>query len=594
MNLVQISERLKDMPEPLVRQYSNGMNPEVVPPYVALGELQRRELVQKKMMTAQGAQQGPQPSVKEQIEQKAGLMALQQMQQQKMAQQQVQPRGPMPAPENVPQPDDQPEATMMARGGLARIPVRRDMFEYARGGIVAFATGGEVDAARESAKAAQARLMSYGLAKRKSDPEGFEAAQQEAQAAASRLQAVEASYAREMEGSEATRPVQVTGMPKAPARPPAPAQFKQPSVSEAQATMMAGPKAAAPASGIKAAAEMKAPPVTERPPMERPAAPTGLPAAMPARSPYFAQVNADLAKPIAAPTPEGIIAEQRALSPEAMQEEFMKRRNQEMRARADVYREQFEKSRPSGLDDLIRVFGQAGQYKGLSGLAPAYTANQQQRRAEELAMTKQYNDLMSAADKSEYEANKELFGARTTAMKEANKSFQDRLKSRSEVLAQMAGVDQRAIDAALDRLSQMEIQKLRMAEATRGTPDQQLFAQFLKLKSEGKTKEAQMLLESLDEFKGAGKNQTDQILKMKLEPIYKARVEAAGMPGEVGAKRLAELDRMEQAILRGSNPTGGSAVPLPANASPANLTVGTVYQTAKGPAKWTGTGFTPV
>ena len=524
MNLVQISERLKDMPEPLVRQYSNGMNPEVVPPYVALGELQRRELVQKKMATAQGAQQGPQPSVKEQIEQKAGLMALQQMQQQKMAQQQVQPRGPMPAPENVPQPDDQPEAPMMAAsGGLARIPVRRDMFEYARGGIVAFATGGEVDAARESARAAQARLMSYGLAKRKSDPEGFEAAQQEAQAAASRLQAVEASYAREMEGSEATRPVQVTGMPKAPARPPAPAQFKQPSVSEAQATMMAGPKAAAPASGIKAAADMKGAPATERPATERPAAQTGLPAAMPARSPYFAQVNADLAKPIAAPTPESIIAEQRALSPEAMQEEFMKRRMEEQRQRAAGERAAFEKSRPSGLDDLIRVFGQAGQYKGLSGLAPAYTANQQQRRAEELAMTKQYNDLMSAADKSEYEANKELFGARTTAMKEANKSFQDRLKSRSEVLAQMAGVDQRAIDSALDRLNQMQIARMRAIEGT--TAGERVTAQYLKLKAENKPAEAEALMEAhLKVTRGGEKEDT------LAKEIAKKKVEIAAMP----------------------------------------------------------------
>jgi hypothetical protein len=58
MNLVQINERLKDMPEPLVQQYANGMNPEMVPPYVALGELQRRELVAKRMVTAQGAQQG--------------------------------------------------------------------------------------------------------------------------------------------------------------------------------------------------------------------------------------------------------------------------------------------------------------------------------------------------------------------------------------------------------------------------------------------------------------------------------------------------------------------------------------------------------
>jgi len=552
MNLVQISERLKDMPEPLVRQYSNGMNPEVVPPYVALGELQRRELVQKKMATAQGAQQGPQPSVKEQIEQKAGLMALQQMQQQKMAQQQVQPRGPMPAPENVPQPDDQPEATMMARGGLARIPVRRDMFEYARGGIVAFATGGEVDAARESAKAAQARLMSYGLAKRKSDPEGFEAAQQEAQAAASRLQAVEASYAREMEGSEATRPVQVTGMPKA--RPPAPAQFKQPSVSEAQATMMAGPKAAAPASGIKAAAEMKAPPATERPPMERPATQTGLPAAMPARSPYFAQVNADLAKPIAAPTPESIIAEQRALSPEAMQEEFMKRRMEEQRQRAAGERAAFEKSRPSGLDDLIRVFGQAGQYKGLSGLAPAYTANQQQRRAEELAMEQRQNELLTNVDKREYEGGKELFGARTTAMKEANKSFQDRLKSRSEVLAQMAGVDQRAIDEALNRLNAMQIAQLRTAAEARPSEAERIEATYMGLIAQNKPKEAEEFLQRISRIKRGG-DKEDTLGK----EIAKKRVEIAAMPdSKIKDQALAGLAALER---QQGGSGGGGATP---------------------------------
>ena len=143
MNLVQINERLKDLPMQVVQQYANGMNPEV-PPYLALGELQRRELSQKQMATAQGGMQGPQPSVKEQVEQKAGLMALQQMQQQQMAQQQAQPRGPMPAPAGVPQPQAQPEAAMMARGGLASIPVRSDMFEYAGGGIIAFKDEGLV------------------------------------------------------------------------------------------------------------------------------------------------------------------------------------------------------------------------------------------------------------------------------------------------------------------------------------------------------------------------------------------------------------------------------------------------------------------
>lgn len=124
----------------VIQQYANGMNPEV-PPYLALGELQRRELAQKQMATAQGGQQGPQPSIKEQVEQKAGLMAAQGLQQQQAMQQMSQPRGPMPAPAGVPQPEMQPQPeAMMAGGGLARAPVN---FNFQHGGIVAFEEGGK-------------------------------------------------------------------------------------------------------------------------------------------------------------------------------------------------------------------------------------------------------------------------------------------------------------------------------------------------------------------------------------------------------------------------------------------------------------------
>jgi hypothetical protein len=65
--------------------------------------------------------------------------------------------------------------------------------------------------------------------------------------------------------------------------------------------------------------------------------------------------------------------------------------------------------------------------------------------------------------------------------------------------------------------------------------------------------------------------------------------------GKLRDERMAGLREMEKKLKGGGGgATGGSATPLPANASPANLTVGTVYQTAKGPAKWTGTGFSPV
>jgi hypothetical protein len=536
MNLVQINERLKDLPEQVIRQYANGMNPEV-PPYLALGELQRRELINKQMATAQGGQQGPQPSVKEQIEQKAGLMGLQQMQQQQMAQQQSQPRGPMPAPAGVPQPEAQPEAPMMAaRGGLARIPVRSDMFEYAGGGIVAFQSGGDTMGMPSSAELELAESARDIKAREEQRAKKMAELEQKVAFLAMAGAPQESAARQELEEFKTTGRVRET---KPPVR----------SVSEAQATMKAGPQAAAPVSGVKAAAEVKAPPrpVAERPTALRPPAPQGgLPTALPARSPYFAQVNADLAKEIPKPTPQDIVAEQRALSPEAMLEESMKRRMEEQRERAAGERAAFEKTRPSGLDDLIRVFGQAGLSKGLSGVGPAYTANQQQKRDAELAMEKRQNELMTGVDTREYEGAKEVFGARTNAMKEANRSFQDRLKSRSEVLAQMAGVDQRSIDEALNRLNQMQIARMRAVEGT--TAGERVTAQYLKLVAEKKPAEAEALMEAhLRATKGGEKTSPlDAAMAKQYAEAYAA---ALALPaGKLRDERMAGLREMEKRL----------------------------------------------
>jgi hypothetical protein len=64
---------------------------------------------------------------------------------------------------------------------------------------------------------------------------------------------------------------------------------------------------------------------------------------------------------------------------------------------------------------------------------------------------------------------------------------------------------------------------------------------------------------------------------------------------EMGQAKIAAL-RAEIAQISGggSSGAGSSGTPLPANPSASNLTVGTVYQTARGPAKWTGTGFAPI
>ena len=573
MNLVKAQALANDLPPELLKKYADGFDPRVIPPWIATGTLQAKMDLNNRIQNMTGAAQGEQPSVKEQIEQKAGLMAANNMQQQQQQAQQQMAMGnrPGPAPEGVPQPEaqpePQPEPMMMARGGLTSVPVQ---FAFKPGGIVGYSNGGRVDAAREEAKQAMAVLRSYGSMRMRSDPEGYKAAEAAAAQAQAKLQIAEAAYAQEMGSSGANRaamnvrevgtipelrqqeePAAQQAAPR-PQQPMPTTQDPRMSVSEAQATAMAGPQAAVPPRQI----ERPAPAPQARPPQAAQAAPqAGLPAAA-NRSAYFAQADADIARPIAAPTTQSVIAEQNALSPQAMLEENMRRRYEERKARADQERAAFENTRPSGLDDLIRVFGQAGQYKGLSGLAPAYTANKQQKRAEELALEKRMNELYTAADTQEYEGAKELFGARTGAMKEANRSYQDRLKARTETLAQLANTDQRSIDAALNRLNDVQIQQMRMAQsradAMRPGEGERFAAKYLGLIAEGKTKDAEAYKDAyLLGKKGEPKEDTFE------KEISKKKVEIATsvMPQEMKDRQMAGLLALERQSKGGSGGT---------------------------------------
>jgi hypothetical protein len=143
MNLIQIQDRLKSLPNgPRVMQlltgYANGQNPQV-PPYLALGELNRRKVEAEKNQMQQ-AGQPPGGTVKDQIEQQAGVMALKQGQQQqamqRMAQQGMQAGAPVP--QGTPQPQAQ---VMAAGGGLASLAPKG----YRSGGVIAFSKGELVD-----------------------------------------------------------------------------------------------------------------------------------------------------------------------------------------------------------------------------------------------------------------------------------------------------------------------------------------------------------------------------------------------------------------------------------------------------------------
>ena len=137
-------DALKDLPvnEDSV-EYLTGLSRNPSSPFVRFLVESRLEQLTKALQNqagsqAQQAQQSaPQGTISDKIEQAAGIAALQAAQQRQAAQQmQQQASQPsMPIPEGVSQPAMQPEA----EAGVASAPVDSEMFNFAPGGIVAFA-----------------------------------------------------------------------------------------------------------------------------------------------------------------------------------------------------------------------------------------------------------------------------------------------------------------------------------------------------------------------------------------------------------------------------------------------------------------------
>ncbi|CAB4123657.1 hypothetical protein UFOVP48_56 [uncultured Caudovirales phage] len=127
MNLIQQQTAAKDLPLQYLQSAVNGQNPNLTP-WIATAELQRRTTMDQHM---QQGPQGPMPTVKDQVEQKAGLLAAPQ----------AQGMQPGQAPQGMPQGQapQQPQAqapVMAARGGLMDA---HSNLKFARGGILGFA-----------------------------------------------------------------------------------------------------------------------------------------------------------------------------------------------------------------------------------------------------------------------------------------------------------------------------------------------------------------------------------------------------------------------------------------------------------------------
>jgi hypothetical protein len=73
----------------------------------------------------------------------------------------------------------------------------------------------------------------------------------------------------------------------------------------------------------------------------------------------------------------------------------------------------------------------------------------------------------------------------------------------------------------------------------------------------------------------------------------KNKPENAQLRAEYAAE-INEAKRRYGITDQGLNALPAAATPIPAGAKPSDLNVGTVYQTARGPAKWNGKTFDPV
>jgi hypothetical protein len=300
-------DSLKDLPVNAQSiEYLTGLSRNPGSPFVRFLVESRLEQLTKALQNQAGSQAqqaqeaSPQGTISDKIQQAAGLAALQAGQQRQAAQQMQSQasQAQMPVPEGIAQPQVQPEADY---GGVASAPVDSEMFNFAPGGIVAFAnpekekkqlvkdeeeerlrkqTEMYVAGAQEAAKQ---RAIDTANAPPKEVPTEDAAMGMSTGPAKvnplSRMLLDPLKAAASGISSLVSRPTPQTMMldkgeapAAAPMTAPAVAPANRPAVSEAQATMLAGPQAAVPPSA----------PPPPPPPVKNTGIATGKPPAPPA------------------------------------------------------------------------------------------------------------------------------------------------------------------------------------------------------------------------------------------------------------------------------------------------------------------------
>jgi hypothetical protein len=186
------------------------------------------------------------------------------------------------------------------------------------------------------------------------------------------------------------------------------------------------------------------------------------------------------------------------------------RGGEEQEARIRAARNLYEQSKPSGLDDLIRVFSQAGQYKGLSGTGPAYTALQAQKRADDLKFQEREMELSNAIDVARRSegiagANKvgDTLGKLRDTAASTGASVLGSQMSGNVQLANQASSNAVQMQIAKDRnLNSLEVARIQAASANRPGETERIMEAYGALKARDPQK-AEEYMRNIERIRGA-------------------------------------------------------------------------------------------
>jgi hypothetical protein len=447
MNLIEVQDKLRAMPLQALQQYANGSNPEV-PPYIALGVIQEKQAMQQRMGMQQGAAQGEQPTVKEKVEQSAGLMGLMQGKQQQAAQQQASAsaRAPGPVPSNVRPAENQPEPTAMRRGGLIGLPSNLNL---ASGGIVAFQKGGPTMAERLSdpkIRQLLERLRKAGV------PED-----RIAQAIAQQLQTPETDEQyrqREAGRIDDNLPPGSADIPLDSIDPAIRALIESARVSEtypdessrgSAAGSQAGPNPPPPVADKKRSMTLPVP--VTAPQKGLPALNLPQPAA-PAQKMMMDLLN-EKPKEMSM---QDFLAQQAEIRKAAGTDTPY---GEKTSAGIDALQKQYEENRPTEMQDNIRMFSRAARSKNGSGLAPAYLQGIDERRAADQNMSRGLLNARANLESGERAEAVAREGTLSTGFGNAQKRFSDEKQNRLTNVTAASGQEVDQARAELNARVQM-------------------------------------------------------------------------------------------------------------------------------------------